>query len=89
MTNIDARLVGWGIDPKYMSENEKINKIYDKGFDKGLNRGLQNAIDTVLEIIDDMCRDDETGMRIDLGIQWLHAKTVREKIAALKEGEQK
>ena len=82
MTNIDAHLVAWGIDPKYMSENEKIGKIYDKGFDNGLRFALNKA----LEILDDVSSKSSMG-----GEYWNSAKTItvlRRRIMALKEGEQ-
>jgi len=81
MTNIDAQLVAWGIDPKYMSENEKIGKIYDKGF--------QFALDKVLEIIDQMDKENEKcNGEISRLLLRIEHKDFRERVLALKGGEQ-
>ena len=85
MTNIDAQLVAWGIDPKYMSENEKIGKIYDKGFDNG----LRFALDKMLEIISEEAEEFEQGYALDTSKYGFACATslIREKVMALKEGE--
>lgn len=55
----------------YDSENEKINKIYEKGFDKG----LRLALDRVLEIIDEVSPTERRTFDV---------QEIRDRVLALK-----